>query len=260
MYIFGKLLGAAFGSLIAGPIGVLIGVFVGHLFDKGLRLNAQMASPDVGIAKEVFFKTTFMVMGYIAKADGRVSESEIHTAREVMSRLGLSGEERQSAMHYFSMGKSSTLDYEAIVDNFIRNCAHHPQLIQLFIEIQLQAALVDGIDNPQKRFAIEYLCDRLNIPRVVLAQMGARYRAEQTFHQPRRTPRDELTSAYAILGVTPEATQAVVKKAYKQRMSQNHPDKLVAKGLPAEMIRVATEKTQHIQKAYEIICRARAMS
>jgi DnaJ like chaperone protein len=160
-------------------------------------------------------------------------------------------------MNYFNKGKSPNFNFEAIVDNFVRNCGYHPQLIQMFIEIQLQAAFVDGIANQYKRFVIEHLCDKLNIPRVVLAQMESRYHAEQTFHEPRRTPRDELSSAYTVLGVPNDSTQQVIKRAYKQLMSQNHPDKLVAKGLPAEMIRVATEKTQGIQKAYDIVCKAR---
>jgi len=61
------------------------------------------------------------------------------------------------------------------------------------------------------------------------------------------------------LGVSNKDTTPHIKKAYRQLMSQHHPDKLVSKGLPDEMIRMATEKTQRIQKAYEMICKERGV-
>jgi DnaJ like chaperone protein len=62
-----------------------------------------------------------------------------------------------------------------------------------------------------------------------------------------------LDDAYAVLGVSTSATDAEVKKAYRRLMSQHHPDKLVAKGLPEEMMTIAKEKTQKIRKAYEVV-------
>jgi DnaJ like chaperone protein len=60
--------------------------------------------------------------------------------------------------------------------------------------------------------------------------------------------------------VTPEHTDAEIKKAYCRLMSQNHPDKLVSRGLPKEMLAMATKKTKAIQKAYELIERARRLN
>ena len=62
-----------------------------------------------------------------------------------------------------------------------------------------------------------------------------------------------LDDAYAVLGLSRNATDAEVKKAYRRLMSQHHPDKLVAKGLPEEMMKVAAQKTHEIKQAYEII-------
>jgi len=63
----------------------------------------------------------------------------------------------------------------------------------------------------------------------------------------------QLTQAYALLGVDVSASDSEVKKAYRRMMSQHHPDKLVSKGLPEEMIKLANEKTQQIKKAYDLI-------
>ncbi len=55
------------------------------------------------------------------------------------------------------------------------------------------------------------------------------------------------------------ATNAEVKRSYRRLMSQNHPDKLVARGLPESMLEVAKQKTQAIQAAFERIRESRGM-
>ena len=69
----------------------------------------------------------------------------------------------------------------------------------------------------------------------------------------RRSAEAQLTDAYEVMGVTVDAPDAELKKAYRRLMNQHHPDKLVAKGLPPEMMAIAKEKTQDIQAAYEQI-------
>jgi DnaJ like chaperone protein len=66
-----------------------------------------------------------------------------------------------------------------------------------------------------------------------------------------------IADAYAILEIGSNSSDKEVKKAYRRMMSRHHPDKLVAKGLPEEMMKIATEKTQEIQAAYEIIKKSR---
>lgn len=265
MAIFGKIFGGMFGSLIGGPIGLIIGIAVGHLFDRGLELSARTDSQEATFAQKVFFSTTFEMMGYIAKADGRISENEIQMARNVMNRLQLNHEQKLMAIKYFNLGKSPQFNWDSTMDNFIRNCGQHPQLVQLFFEIQIQAAYADGHQNSYKHNALERLCLKLGIPSFIFSKMESGfysrgYQGRQQYRaQPERPPQDELADAYLLLGITAKATNAEIKRAYRQSMSQNHPDKLVAKGLPEEMIKIATEKTQKIQKAYELICRARGI-
>jgi DnaJ like chaperone protein len=201
-----------------------------------------------------------MIMGYIAKLDGRVSEKEIQVARQAMHHLQLTPEQKLTAIEYFNLGKANQFNLETALDNFVQHCGHHPQLVQLFVEIQVQCALVDGMGTPVKRRVLERLCDKLQIPYHILAQMEKQHRSYQYTpppQEPQYSHQDELTRAYELLGVTPAANFKQIKKAYRQMMSQHHPDKLVAKGLPKEMIQVATEKTQRIQKAYEIISQSR---
>jgi DnaJ like chaperone protein len=264
MFILGKIFGGIFGALIAGPFGLLLGVLIGHAFDKGLELNAHLLMPDIELSKKVFFKTTFIIMGYIAKADGRVSEQEIQAARSVMSHLQLTPDQKLSAIKYFNQGKSQQLKWDQVLDNFVRNCGHQAQLVQLFVEIQIQAAMIEGGYNPIKRQLLERLCEKLQISKDLITHIAGfaedRTRRREAPPPPYQPPvRDELTYAYTVLGVSKQVSNEQIKKAYRKLMSQNHPDKLVARGLPKEMVKVATEKTQRIQKAYELVAKSRGL-
>ena len=86
---------------------------------------------------------------------------------------------------------------------------------------------------------------------------NARYFGGGAGQPPRETSAASLRQAYAVLGVEETDSDAKIKKAYRRMMNQHHPDKLVAKGLPEEMIKLATEKTQEIKSAYELIKKER---
>ena len=70
---------------------------------------------------------------------------------------------------------------------------------------------------------------------------------------------NRVADAYQLLGVSADSSDTVVKKAYRKLMSQHHPDKLMAQGVPAEMLEVAKRKTQDIQAAYELLKQQRGM-
>jgi DnaJ like chaperone protein len=92
----------------------------------------------------------------------------------------------------------------------------------------------------------------------VSARMSAEHSFnQQHFGQGAQTHAQELEHAYGVLGVSAECDNKTLKKAYRRLMSEHHPDKLVAQGLPDEMMQLAKEKTQEIQAAYDIVKRAR---
>jgi len=131
----------------------------------------------------------------------------------------------------------------------------------MFIEIQLQAAYADGRLDISEEQMLLHICQRLGIPQFLFRQLQRMVEAQHGFggagRQSREAPRPSLDDAYAMLGVSASASDAEVKKAYRRLMSQHHPDKLVAKGLPEEMMKLAAEKTGEIRKAYEQVKEAR---
>jgi len=259
----GKLVGGVLGFIVSGGsiIGAAIGAFVGHQFDRGLS-RGDRAGESAGTGQfsgaerqAVFFETTFLVMGYVAKADGRVTEEEIRAARSIMHRMQLRPEAVRRAIDLFTEGKQSDTNIEPRVRRLRQVCGRQPELIQAFLEIQLEIALSQDNISVAERNVLWRIADILGVGRVALAQIEAVLRAQRSFGQGFAGPsRDaDLQAAYQALGVDSKATDKEVKTAYRRLMNQHHPDKLVAKGLPDSMMEVAKERTREIRSAYEVI-------
>ncbi len=259
MIWWGKILGGLFGLAVAGPIGLVIGALAGHLLDVRTQRHLQLRPHARAKAQDVFFKVTFLVMGHIAKADGQVSESEIKLAKQIMTRMGLDKAGRQNAMSYFDEGKQPTFDLHDSLIELKNACYNQRHLLRVFIDIQMQAAYADGRLDPSERSIILEICRQLNFGRISFHQFNERIRAEQAYreHTDTKNPAIGLRDAYRILGISPSTNDEQLKKAYRRLMTKWHPDKLIAKGLPEEMLQFATKKTQEIQKAYEQICQVR---
>ena len=263
----GKALGALIGVFAAGPVGALFGTFIGHLFD----VQAESARDDQGDAgaaaaspaqiQEAFFRATFQAMGHLAKADGRVSEDEIRAARAMMSEFRLGEREVQLAIELFTQGKRHDLPLESLLRELRRMCRQRPDLCRMFVQIQLQTALWGGGLNPAAREVLARMCAALGVSAYEVVQMEALLRMQQASYRPAeaRPAVDRVAQAYEVLGVTRNASDAEITKAYRRLMNQNHPDKLVAKGLPESMMKVAEEKTRQIRAAYEVLREARGM-
>jgi DnaJ like chaperone protein len=266
----GKVVGGVLGLLTLGPIGAAVGVVLGHQFDEHSgdeeaqpRLNGAENLTEIG---ERFFRATFRVMGYLAKADGRVSEREIAAARGVMSDLRLNPTQVRAAIEYFTVGKQPGFDPAAELDSLRHVCKGRPELLRVFLEIQIRAALTGNNLEGPVRDLVNRVANRLGISIIELAQIEAVLRIRSgAFHQgqgqgygqgqsySRANATEQLDQAYKVLEITAEANKDEVVKAYRRQLSRHHPDKLKANGLPESMIEHAKQRTQLIIEAYELI-------
>lgn len=269
MHIWGKILGFLFGFMLSKTLfGALLGLWLGHIFDRGRAFNFNGISggkEDEVSRQAAFFYTTFSVMGHVAKAKGQVTSHEIAFASAYMDKLGLTSDLREQAQDAFREGKSSAFPLKDRLIKFKRLMGNRQDLLLMFLEIQIQVAFSDGeLDNAERSVlhtAAKYLGyssrELDNLLEMIIAganfhQQGGRgYR--QQGHSQVNPSAQQLTNAYKILGVESSAEMPAIKKAYKKLMSQHHPDKLIAKGLPPEMMQTAKEKTQEIQAAYDLI-------
>jgi len=258
----GKVVGGAFGFLMGGPLGAILGASVGHQFDEGLQGIDDDEGLNLGDQHRVqmaFFTATFSVMGHMAKADGRVTADEINLAKHVMDELALSGDMRKTAINLFDQGKAADFPLSDVLEQFRRECHRRTHLIRMFLELQIQAAYADGKLDKAEESVLHRICENLGVSRFEYERIKLQFQAQQRFYGQNQQHQagNRLDDAYAVLGVSTSATDAEVKKAYRRLMNQHHPDKLVAKGLPEEMMTIAKEKTQKIRKAYEVVKESR---
>ncbi len=256
--VYGKLIAGALGFLVAGPIGLLVGLFVGHSFDKGLAGNLALLKPEQAEAlRQSFFSTTFKLMGHLAKADGRVSEAEVRQAEHVIAQMGLDPSQRSEAIGLFKHGANPEFDQQATLREFMELCGRYANLRQTILTYLISLALADGHMDTAERSVLVGIARQFGFSEAQFDHLLSMLTAQNRFHQHQSDgatqPGQLLAEAYAALGVTEHVSDRELKKAYRMLMSEHHPDKLIARGVPENMIKLATERSQDVQSAYERI-------
>src|SRR6202049_5170519 len=181
----GKFFGGLIGFLINPNVwGAVMGAGIGHMFDESAGFGyansayataaaqADAAGGPTASVSEVFFRTTFELMGHVAKSDGRVSEAEIGAARRLMAELRLGPAEINAAIACFRSGKSSGYDAESAVEQLRAACAMRHDLLRAFMELQLRAALAGGMSLPA-RTILTRVAERLGMSGLEFAHMEA---------------------------------------------------------------------------------------
>jgi DnaJ like chaperone protein len=263
--MYGKLIGGLIGLLFAGVAGLVLGMLAGHLFDRGLAGNLGLGSPArLARARATFFDTSFLLMGHIAKADGRISEAEIAQAESLMRQLGIQAEQRASAIASFKQGAGPEFQLDATIAKFNQDCAGPRQVAHTLLVFLIAIALADGVLADSERVILDRVAQGLGYRAAEFERILSMVEAQSHFHDyspaDHRVGADELDDAYRALGVGPGCTDRELKRAYRKLMSEHHPDKLVARGVPESMMKLATEKAQEIQAAYELVKRSRQPS
>jgi DnaJ like chaperone protein len=255
---WGKLIGGLLGLFRGGISGMLIGALLGHLVDRFIA-----GISGVGKTQHTFFDALFSCLGHLGKADGRVTETEIRMVESLMTQMHITGEHRQRAIRLFNQGKTPEFDLDRALDPFVHASVVRMDLRQMFMEILVEAAFSSGSVSPEETAVLQKVATRLRIPGPVFAAMlnarsgagGAYYQAGGQRAPGRRV--DSLGQAYAQLGLKQSASDTEVKKAYRKLVSQYHPDKLVSRGLPEEMMEAAKIRVREINTAYDQIKQAR---
>ncbi len=257
MSFIGKIVGAILGLIVfRNFFGMLIGAFVGHMFDLS---TAQANRPSHATS---FIAPLFAFAGALAKSDGRVSEVEIRAAEALMSRLHLDPDLRRLAIEQFNIGKAAEFDAQLAAVN-LRAWTHgRRDLAFLLLDMLLDLVYAEGTLVANKLAIVRQLCAALGVSDAELAAItamkgyGSRYQyrsAQGSWSGQQQRPRNTVSAVdpYVVLGITQEAEPRDIKRAYRKLMSQHHPDKLG--NVPDELKQRAESRAREINAAYERI-------
>jgi len=281
--MWGKILGALFGFMFFKHIaGAIFGLIIGHFFDKAYRQDFNQlggfgrffTDPNSLKQQAIFFHSLFSALGHLAKSDGKVTDREIQIATALMDEMRLTGDARREAQDAFREGKARDFPLVETLKGFYDASHGRRDILQVFLEILIQAAFADGQLSQEEYNVLEKVAKPLGFRRRDLDYLISMYEAEIRFRQRggQRThggtgrrqqgangqqstysEQQSVDDAYQILGVSSSDDEKTIKRAYRKRMAEHHPDKLVSKGLPEQAMEIAKKKAQDIQSAYELI-------
>lgn len=232
----GKIVGGVLGSLL-GPIGTVVGVGLGHQFDKGAdRVKTTAQTIQVAF---------FGCLAKMARADGKITKSEIEAVEQIMQRFGYSGPMRDQAIGIFRTAKDDPHTAADYINQLASVIQFNPQIALTFISALHTVASADGIIHPNER---DILLQAERIFRLRPGTIDALLGSAKA---------SDLDSAYEVLELSPDATDAAIKQVYRRKCMEFHPDKLASQGLPDEFMTYAHDQLTKINEAYDLIKKER---
>jgi len=235
MSIWGGITGGLLGFVVLGPIGALVGSVIG----SNLSSRSKRKRPNNFDKQVAFFAALFACLAKIAKADGRVDESEIKKVEEIISiKLNLNKEHRKFAINIFQKAKDDNVSFESYASNIYQILSSSQNSLLVFYEILFELALADGILHPKEDELLKKIPRIFRFDKNVYKSLYEKYV-------------DQNRNYYEVLGLSENSSFTEIKKAYLKKRKEFHPDTLIGKGLPEEFIGKAKEKFIEIQEAYE---------
>ena len=246
---WGKVVGASIGML-AGPLSSLVGTAIGHLFDETNRppSNAQKA-------KLYYLAHFFSCAAKIAKADGRISAHEINKAESLMDRMCENDRLKEFCISVFRKSKESTRPVSKDFAQVGKLVQFDSTVCHAFLGGLYEIAQSNGEKLHEKQIRLLLIGEQqLRLKKGTLRSwiLGG-YQPGHTL-KPLQPP--ALSEAFAILGLTPGCTTEELKKCYRKKASEFHPDKIKPKELPPEFIEFANEQLSRINLAYDTITKS----
>jgi DnaJ like chaperone protein len=248
MSIWGKLLGGAAGFALGGPLGALLGAVAGHAVDRLADAPVPPASEEDERAatRQIAFTIGIIVLGAkMAKADGVVSRAEIAAFKQVFT---VPPEQEANVGRIFDQARRDAYGFEPYARQIARLFTRKSQVLEELIDGLFHIAKADGKVDEEEiaylgRVAEIFGFDKAEFARIRESHLGP-----------------DAGDPYNILGVERGMDNAAIKATYRRLVRESHPDRLIAKGLPAEAIAIANARLATINAAYDRICKERGIS
>ena len=246
MSIWGKIIGGVAGFYLGGPLGALLGAAFGHAIDRSKTTSETSQGPvPIQERQKAFTVGVIVLSAKMAKADGHVTRNEIDTFKKIFD---IPSNEMHEVGLLFDEARRDSEGYEPYAYQIGQMFASDPVVLENLLGGLFQIALADGFVHPKelaylKNVSQKFGFDTSTFERISVMHMGS-----------------DKVNPYEILGINHSSTDTEVKKAYRSLIRENHPDILIAQGMPQEFIDLANEKMAQINTAYEQIKTQRSIS
>lgn len=238
--IWGKIIGGVGGFALGGPLGALIGAVAGHAVD---RLRSDDGAGDQ-VRQTAFTVAVIALSAKMAKADGQVTREEIDAFKEVFH---VPPAEVKNVGRIFDMARKDASGFEPYARQVGRMFASNPAVLEELLDALFHIAKADKVMHPSelaylKSVAEIFNFDEAEFDRIRAGHLGA-----------------DAADPYTVLGVDHNATEAEIRVAWRKLIRENHPDSLIAQGMPQDFIDVANDKMAAINGAWDTIQRQRGI-
>lgn len=250
----GKLIGAILGGLAAGPWGAALGLAAGHIFDSAASAVSGAAKGNGTEAGRIPL-SLFSAISKLAKIDGQISEAEIDAIERIFKDLNFSSEMRSQAIDCFRRAKSDPHTFAEILPQLAADFSA-PDAREAVFAILMRVAIADGYLKPEVENALRLAATALGVD-----WRGAYGGSHESGGGSQGSSGGgsygsggvELAEAYAVLGVAPAASDDEVKKVYRQKCKELHPDTLRSKGIGEFAIKAIQNELCRVNDAYALI-------
>lgn len=262
----GIILSKIFSSYFMFIVGLFLGPTLYRAFNNIAPIKHTQLSPTL------FLTVAFEVLGHLSKAKGQITQHDINLATDYMDQLQLDSEKRKLAQDSFNRGKSYNYPLRERLNELYIQYRYQKRVLVVFCEQLIQVAVNDGYLDDKEKYILNIVAEELHISKAQMAlyiqMIMASYQFKHHQHSYNNqskgngyyqgnyqsyTAKDDIDNAYRVLGVDSSADITIIKRAYRKLMNEYHPDKLVSKGLPKEMLEAAKKRAQEIQAAYDLI-------
>ena len=245
MSIWGKVIGGVAGFAIGGPLGAILGAAAGHAVDRAKIQSADYGSFDSGTRQVAFTTAVIVLCAKMAKADGRVTPDEIAAFKKLFQ---IPPDEMKNVGDLFNEAKKEATGFEPYAEQIGHLFAHEPAVLEELIAALFIIAKADGHIHPNEMSFVENVADIFGFSPHQFTRLKSMHLGSGGDADP-----------YEILGLTRDADEKEIKSTYRKLIRENHPDTLMAQGVPEEFIDLATEKMATINAAYDQIAKLRGL-